>query len=665
MIVKTKQYLLLVVACLLFTGVSFSQEKLEEASKDKKNTSENSKEAKGDKYYSEYAFMDAREAYIKAIDKGYRSANLLGKLADSYYFNGEYIEASKWYGALFSYSEDIGSEYVYRYAQSLKSIGKYATADRIMDRLNEVASTDDRAELFQEERNYLKLIELQSGRFTISNVPFNSEYSDYGPTLNGGEVIFTSNRKTRTASQRFHDWDDEPFSELYSILVSEEGSPTRYRSKINTRYHESTSVFTKDGQTMYFTRNNYTDRKRGKDNSGTTNLKLYRAKRTEKGWGDAVEMPFNSDAYSVAHPALSADENHLIFASDMPGGEGASDLYIVSIEGDGFGEPKNLGDAVNTEGRETFPFVDTNGDLYFASDGHVGLGGLDIFVAERNADGNYDKGFNIGAPINSDKDDFSFVINSATGLGYFASNRDGGLGSDDIYGFEQTAGLIKECHQSLAGEVRDNDTQNLIADANVVLVDSDNNVLEQTKSNREGKFTFDIIECSTAYSIRVNKEGFGNSEKSFTTTGEYDAVSKKTIYLAPEKEVDIMEVGQDLGVLLNLNPIYFDLSKSFIRTDAAIELQKVIAAMRENPTLRIDVRSHTDSRSSDSYNLKLSEARAQSTVDFIVAAGIDRGRITGRGYGESQLKNRCSDGVPCSDAEHQLNRRSEFIIVAK
>ena len=199
---------------------------------------------------------------------------------------------------------------------------------------------------------------------------------------------------------------------------------------------------------MYFTRNNYTDRKRGKDNTGTTNLKLYRAKRTEKGWSEATELPFNSNDYSVAHPALSADGKQLIFASDMPGGEGASDLYMVSIEGDSFGEPKNLGDAVNTEGRETFPFVDTNGDLYFASDGHVGLGGLDVFVAEKNSEGIYDKGFNIGAPINSDKEDFSFVINSATGLGYFSSNREGGLGSDDIYAFEQTAGLIKECHQS-------------------------------------------------------------------------------------------------------------------------------------------------------------------------------------------------------------------------
>jgi len=659
MISRTKQYILLATTILMMSGSTFAQEEA------KMSGSENSKEIKGDKHYNDYAFMDAREAYIKAVDKGYRSVNLLSKLADSYYFNGEYEDASKWYGALFSFSEEIDVEYVYRYAQSLKSIGKYTTADRVMERLNEVAQDDDRGELFSEEKNYLKMIELQSGRFNVFPVPFNSTYSDYGPTLNGGEVIFTSNRKTRTAAQHFHDWDDQPFSELYSILVSEEGAPNRYRSKINSRYHESTAVFSKDGQTMYFTRNNYTARKRGKDEAGTTHLKLYKANRTEKGWGEANELPFNSDSYSVAHPALSEDGKTLIFASDMPGGEGASDLYSVTIEGDSYGEPKNLGDIVNTEGRETFPFLDTNGDLYFASDGHVGLGGLDIFVAELGKNGNYEKGFNIGAPINGKADDFSFVINSATGLGYFSSNREGGMGGDDIYAFEQTAGLIKECLQSLAGEVRDNDNQDVVPGAKVILVDGDSNVLEETTSDREGKFSFEVIQCATAYAIRASKDGFGKAEKSFTTTGEYDAVSKKTVYLDPEMEVDIMEVGQDLGVLLNLNPIYFDLSKSYIRPDASVELQKVITAMRENPTLVIDVRSHTDSRSSSKFNMKLSDARAKSTVEYIIAAGIERSRISGRGYGESQLLNECADGVKCSEADHQLNRRSEFIIVAK
>ena len=658
MTLRLKYFLLIVTGLVLTANVSVAQEK---------NASANSKEAKGDAHYNDYAFIDAREAYIKAVESGYRSVNVLSRLGDSYYFNGEYEDAAKWYGALFSFSEEIDSEYIYRYAQSLKTLGKYATADRIMNKLNEVASTDDRGELFSEERHYLKLIELQSGRFNVFTVPFNSELSDYAPTLNGGEIIFTSNRKTRTASQRVHDWNDQPFSELYSIIVSEEGEPNRFRSKVNSRFHESSAVFSKDGQTMYFTRNNFTDRKRGRDGAGTTHLKLYRSKRTEKGWGEAEELPFNSDEFSNAHPALSKDGKYLIFSSDRPGGEGQSDLYKVSIEGDSFGEPESLGDTVNTEGRETFPFVDSNGDLYFASDGHVGLGGLDIFVSELNSEGNYEKGFNIGAPINSMADDFSFVINSTTGLGYFASNRKGGQGEDDIYSFEQTAQLIKNCRQSLSGEVRDEDTDDLITDAKVVLLDNDNNVLEETRTNINGAFSFDVIECSTGYAIRASKEDFSTSEKSFVTTGEYESAVKKTLYLVSEEDKEIRDakVGEDLGVLLNLNPIYFDLSQSYIRPDAQIELLKVVEAMNKFPNLKIDVRSHTDSRSSDSFNLRLSEARAQATIDYIVGAGISRDRISGRGYGESQLLNRCANGVACSESEHQLNRRSEFIIFQK
>ncbi len=651
---STKNYILFALALMLSISISYAQE-------------DNTKEAKGDKHYSNYAFIDAREAYEKAVENGYRSVNILSKLGDSYYFNGEYEDAAKWYGALFSFSEEIDKEYLYRYAQSLKTIGKYATADRIMQRLNEKASEDDRASLFSEERNYLKLIELQSGRFNVFTVPFNSELSDYGATLNGGEVIFTSNRPTRTASQRLSDWDDQPFTELYAILASEEGTPRRYRGNINTRYYESTAIFTRDGQTMYFTRNNYTDKKRKKDGKGITNLKLYKASRTEKGWAEAKELPFNSDDYSVAHPALSADEKTLIFASDMPGGEGASDLYKVSIDGDSYGEPVNLGDIVNTEGRETFPFVDTNGDLYFASDGHVGLGGLDIYVSELSEEGNYDKGFNIGAPVNSKYDDFSFVINSSTGLGYFSSNRPGGMGEDDIYSFEQTAQLIKNCHQSLSGEVRDEETDDLIVDAKVVLLDSDNNVLEETKSDINGKFAFDVIECSTGYAVRASKPDFSTAEKSFVTSGEYESEIKKTLYIASEEDKEIRDakVGEDLGVLLNLNPIYFDLGESFIRPDAQLELLKVVETMRKFPNLKIDVRSHTDSRASSGFNFTLSDNRAKSTVAYIVSKGIDASRITGRGYGETQLINRCADGVPCSEVDHQLNRRSEFIIMEK
>jgi len=642
------------------------EEKRKKAAKEKPQTESRNQE-KGDEDYNGYAFMDAREHYIRAVENGYRSKEVLARLGDSYYFNGEYEDAAKWYGAMFAYDTDVSNEYLHRYAVSLKSMERYATSDRIMDILNERNAADNRAELFSEERNYLQLIELQSGRFEVATVPFNSEYSDYAPSLNSGEIVFTSNRPTRTASQRYHDWDDDPFYELFSIVASEEGESRRYKDGINRRYHESTAVFTQDGQTMYFTRNNFTNNKKGSDGGGITHMKIYRSKRTESGWTDPEELPFNNDNYSVAHPALSADGKTLIFASDMPGGEGASDLYKVSIDGDSFGEPESLGDAINTEGRETFPFLDTNGDLYFASDGHVGLGGLDVFVSELNEDGNYVDGFNIGAPINSEYDDFTFVINSATGLGYFASNRPGGVGEDDIYSFEQIAKLIKNCSQTIAGEVRDIQSTDPIVGAKVQLLDGDNNVLLETISDNQGKFDLGVIECSTPYAVRATKEKFTVDEKSFTTDATYEGEVTKTLYLETEldKEIKDAKLGEDLGQILDLNPIYFDLDKSFIRPDAEIELLKVVEAMRKFPNLKIDVRSHTDSRGRDAYNMSLSDRRAKSTVAYIISTGIDASRISGQGYGESQLTNNCANGVPCSEADHQLNRRSEFIIVAK
>ena len=619
------------------------------------------KVSKGDKKYSDFAYVDAREAYLKVAENGYRSIDLLSRLGDSYYFTGDLENAEQWYGVLFSFSQDIDPEYMYRYAQSLKSTGKYEAADRVMEKMNQIRDADNRVVLFSEERNYLELIDRQSGRFTLMPVNFNSKLSDFAPAINGSEVIFTSNRITRGASKRLHDWNDQPFTELYSVTTGNQAEPKRLSSSLNTRYHESTACFTKDGQTMYFTRNNFTANEYQKDGTGINHLKLYKAKKNKKGWGEVQELPMNSNDYSIAHPALSPDEKTLYFASDMPGGKGMSDLYKVSIVDGTYGTPENLGDGINTEGRETFPFVDMNGDLYFASDGHVGLGGLDVFVVERNEDGSFGKGYNVGRPINSPQDDFTFVVNSITGLGYFASNRDGGMGEDDIYAFQQIIPLIKNCQQSLKGQVRNKATDELLTEAKVLLLDADNNVLEETTSDIDGEFILSNIECSKGYAIRGSKKGFSVAEKSFNTGNDIEAEIKKTLYLEAEEEE--LLVGQDLAVVLNLNPIYFDLSESYIRPDAEIELLKVVDAMKERPTMKIDVRSHTDSRSSDAYNLKLSEARAKSTITYLISQGIDMNRLTGKGYGESQLLNNCSNGTPCSEVDHQRNRRSEFIVV--
>ena len=622
---------------------------------------------KANDQYDNYAFIDAREAYLKVAEEGYQSVDLLSRLGNSYYFIADYENAAKWYGALYNFSENVDTEYLYRYALSLKSTQQYAASDAIMEKFYAAKGADYRANLFVNERNYLKEIELQSGRFTTENAAFNSKLSDFAPTFYQNKLTFASNRSNRGAIKRVHDWNEQPFLDLYQVnVISEDAKNTveRMPNVINSIYHESTAVYTKDGNTLYFTRNNYTNKEYRQDDQGTNKLKLYRATLENDKW-NVEELPFNSDQYSVAHPALSVDGKTLYFASDMPGGKGQSDLYKVEIKETGFGEPINLGDKINTESRETFPFISKDNKLYFSSDGHIGLGGLDVFVSDKDAINSYGEVFNLGRPINSPEDDFTFIINETTGTGYFASNREGGMGDDDIYSFKRTQKIISKCTQKIDGVVLDEQTSDPIPNAKVLVLDGDNNMIEQTFAKDDGSFSFPL-DCNTQYSIRGSKVEYSTAEKSFGTTNEIGKIIKKTLFLKKGNTLEkpiIAPVGADLVKILGLNPIYFDLDKDYIRADAEIELRKVIAVMKLYPTMKIDVRSHTDSRADDDYNMDLSNRRAKSTIQYLITNGIDSSRLKGQGYGETRHVNRCRNGVPCSEYEHQLNRRSEFIIL--
>ncbi len=624
---------------------------------------------KGDKEFERLAYVDAREAYLKVAEEGYQSEDLLKRLADSYYFTADYTRASKWYGTLYDFG-NRDADYLYKYALSLKSDKSYVASDLIMEEFLNVKGEDYRAKLFLNERNYLEEIEEQSGRFEMSNIGFNSKLSDFAPTFYQGRLVFASNRNKRAARKMIHDWNEQPFLDIYGVSIGDDANARgaqKFNKNINSKYHESTAVFTKDGMTMYFTRNNYTNKDYKEDEVGTNRLKLYRAKRTEEtnDW-EIEELPFNNDEYSVAHPALSKDERILYFASDKPGGKGLSDLYKVQIQEDGFGSVVSLGDGINTEGRETFPFVSEDNKLYFASDGHIGLGGLDVFVAEIDG-GDYGEVFNLGRPINSPQDDFTFIIKK-NGLGYFASNREGGVGDDDIYSFKSIRPLItkRQCRQEMGGIVRDDRSEDPIANAKVYLLNSEGKIVDEKVSDFDGSFKFKGLTCSAQYSVRSKKREYLTAEKPFAT-GKKRGIVERTLYMKKGRDLGETEAspGSDLVKILGLNIIYFDLNKDYIRKDAEIELRKIIAVMNLYPKMKIDVRSHTDSRSRDSYNMNLSERRAQSTINYLVKiGGIDRSRLQGKGYGETRLLNRCSNGVPCGEYEHQQNRRSEFIIVA-
>jgi outer membrane protein OmpA-like peptidoglycan-associated protein len=341
----------------------------------------------------------------------------------------------------------------------------------------------------------------------------------------------------------------------------------------------------------------------------------------------------------------------------MPGTIGQSDLFKVNINDDGtYGRPINLGSTINTEGRETFPFITDEDEIYFASDGHPGLGGLDVFVSKITSDGTFTDVQNIGADINSPKDDFAYLINTQSRIGFFSSNRDGGLGYDDIYKFVETRKLT--CEQVLNGIVTEESTGRVLANTKVILLDKQLNYLSEVVSDEKGTYTF-TVECGKTYSIRTQKPEYATKEEKITIP---KVTGKTYVPTTLEKAGCNVVVGDDLGKCFGITMIYFDLDKSNIRREAALDLEKILDVLKENPTMEIDVRSHTDSRQTFKYNEALSDRRAKSTITWLIKNGIDSKRLTGKGYGESQLINKCVDGVKCSEEEHQKNRRSEFII---
>lgn len=622
---------------------------------------------KANEMYKNYAYIDAIKVYENIAKKGFINQELLERLGDSYYFNAEYDKASTWYEKLFeNKGYKMQPEYYYRYALSLKSLGKYTESDQMMNKFVELTGANDtRAILFEEHKDYREEIKENSNRLELLQTGINTEHSEYGTAFYGDKVIFAASNTSLI--KPVSKWTGESFYDLYeanrdSISLSKK---TLFSSKVNTKFNESTAVFTKDGNTVYFTRNNYVNKKVRMDSENTILLKILRATKDSKGnWGNVVEMPFNSNTYSVAHPALSPDEKYLYFASNMPGTLGSSDIFRVEILKNGYGKPENLGNIVNTSGRESFPFISKDNVLYYSSDGYPGLGGLDIFAVKLYDNGTTSRVINIGEPGNSVDDDFCFVIDKESKVGFLTSNRAGGKGKDDIYGFYERIPLNFTCNKILKGVVKNSETMEIISGAMVSLSGKKMDLLKTEPSDPAGGFAFgeEFINCQDShFYLKGEKEGYETAEVKVEMKGKGREIHYE-ILLKP-RVIKVTE-GDDLAKVFKIENIYFDFDKSNIRYDASVQLAKILEVMKEYPNMKIDVRSHTDSRGSDSYNLALSDRRAKSTVKWIIDNGIDASRITGKGYGETQLTNHCSNGVKCTPEEHQANRRSEFIIIS-
>ena len=617
-----------------------------------------------DRDYNDYRYNRAQSAFLQLVrdDADFTDKKVIQSLADTYFFNSQYNQSYTWYRKLISlYPEDIKSIYYLRASISARSNENYSIADRYMQKYFSMVKGTVIEDLYVADLNYLDSIAELRPKYIVETTKINTEQSDFSSAFFGQDkLVFSST--FQASGQRDYDWTGEPFLDLYIADIGDEGqleNTQKIEGDINTSFHESSAVFTKDLKTVYFTRNNYKNGKKRTDRKNTVRLKLLTASVDEDGnWSDVEELPFNNDNYSVAHPALSLDGKKLFFASDMPGTTGESDLWYVDIYKDGsYGDPINLGQKVNTEGRESFPYIASNGNFYFTSDALIGFGGFDVFKAELSDSGIARDPENMGLPINSAGDDFGFLLQTDTNTGYISSNRDGNRGSasDQIYYFKPS-----KCVVEITGLVRDSNTGNLMPGATVKLLDMGMNIIAEQIVQQDARYSFpEEVECGQAYYlITENGLAYSIAETTFVAPTTSQSISV-------DMEIETFSKDcppYDLGCLLGLNPIYFDLNKYFIRQDAEIELTKVFNAMIRFPELIIRIESHTDSRSPQSYNLRLSQNRATSTRNWLIQRGIAPTRLSAVGYGESQLINRCADGVPCTEAEHQLNRRSMFII---
>ncbi|RAV27755.1 OmpA family protein [Sinomicrobium soli] len=635
---------LLTIVLAVFAVSAWSQERRKE---------------KADKDYGKYAYISAGEMYEALVEQGFGSAGLYGKLADTYYFNARYEEALKHYEKMFSYGEtEIPDEYYYRYGQCLRVSGRKAEADRYIARFYE--KTGQSPEDVTALTGAVATLADGSARYRLQDAGINTGYADFSTAYYGdGQVVISSARDTGVLVKRRHKWNVMPFLKLYTADINEDGTlsnPQKIRGGVNSKYHQTTAAVTRDGKTMYFTRNNYRRGNFGKDEDGTNHLKIYRATFDGKKWTGVEDLPINDDAYSTAHPALSADETHLYFVSDRPGSLGDTDIFRVGIEENGsLGTVEHLGEEINTPGKETFPYLDEEGQLYFASGGHSGFGGLDVFTV---LEGPFGKSriVNLGPPVNTERDDFGFVMRK-DGTGFLSSNRGEKSGFDNIY---SVSGAPISLEATLCGRVIDSVRRTPVAGAEIGIRDKDNEILATVSSDADGRFCVPVWPFE-GYNLRTTQTDYLTREQWVTPLGNEE---KRELLVELVKDRTEFTTGDDLTEKLGLKPIYFDFDGSSIRKVSEIELGKVIAVLKKYPELRVDVRSHTDSRGSHAYNEALSERRAKSTINYILEkGGISPDRVSGKGYGETRLVNGCADGVTCSEKEHQLNRRSEFIVM--
>jgi outer membrane protein OmpA-like peptidoglycan-associated protein/tetratricopeptide (TPR) repeat protein len=704
-------------------------------------------EYRADRKFSQFAYVDAIELYGRLVKRGDSSKHVVQRLADAYRLVDDFKNAKTWYDYLVTVKQDSTPRNLYYYAEMLKANGKYTESVKWMDKYGDYRPDDLRTQVGVTTEPIVAELLKDSTRYILNLLEMNSPYGEFGPMYYKNALVFSSSRpETVEPIKHRYPWNELPYFDLYYGEILDNGdldTITIFAEKINTIYHEGPVGFSDDDDVMFFTRNNYTNKKMTRDQEKINYLQIYEAEFKSGEWEELLPLPFNADTFSTGHPSLTPDGKRMYFASDRPGGYGGTDIYYVDRDSSGnWTEPVNCGRNVNTEGEEMFPFIHESGTLFFASDGFAGLGGLDLFMAEP-AGHDFASPVNLGYPVNTNMDDFSLIINKQMMKGYLSSNRESGTGDDDIYYFEilnkgpkpqldsisifwtekevpvdalandsdpdgddllikhftdvskkggkvcmkdnkffytppegyigidevyyticddvklgslceDTTIIINvmEADYTLIAKVSDKETKQPIREADIILTNLNSGRKTDLVSNKQGTVKYPI-EPKTDYMLSFEKETYFTKTARTTTKGVEPGIVR----------VEEMLLRAELDKTFKLENLYYDLDKWNIRPDAALVLDEVVKLMKENPTLKIELSSHTDCRASWSYNQRLSQRRAESAVRYIVNRGIDADRIVAKGYGETMLVNECKDGVPCSEEKHQNNRRTEVTIL--
>ena len=693
---------------------------------------------KANQYYDNLSYANAIPEYKKALKSDSTNSEAIIRLAHCYRLVNNSVEAENWYGKVVRMKNAQPQHYLY-YAQACMSNGNYAEAEKWITNYKEKNGNDERASRMIESLHQINRLYEDSTNFKIVKLSINSEHSDFCPVYFDEGLVFASARNRTEIIQRTHDWTGMPYFSLYYAKGSELtfSQPKPFAPSINTRYNNGPVCFSKSGDYIYVTRNNVEEGRVKESDSGIVKLKIYILKRNGNDWENETSFDYNSDNYSCAHPCISADGNKLYFASDMPGGYGGMDIYVSTREGKKWGKPVNLGPSVNTSGNEGFPYIDSKKGLFFASNGRGGLGGFDIYYSPKSMNG-FSTPVNLGYPINSPGDDFSWIQNEAGTFGYFTSNRETKGENDEIYSFKRMSVILnvlvydsrtklplpyseikiieagtqrnvdmtsdsgrtsifltpgKKYHivtekdkysadttdfiasdqpnkvsdlsisldrqyvrNFIAGRITATEDSIGVSGALVKITNKRTGEVRTTYTNADGSYRFDSLDLDNQYELEASVNDCITKQPNIST-GNLAENEMANTNLSMDCLVDVVRLAN----------IYYDLNKFNIRKDAEPELLKLAKLMKSNPSMKIELRSHTDCRGSRQYNQYLSEMRVKSAIAFLTKNGIKSSQMIGRGYGETKPVNNCEcEGTQRSDCtaeQHQANRRTEFKVL--